>query len=58
MLKTGPGICKHSVTVSSLTLSLLSTNYGHKNYVSHDSATYIHKHSHEITFILSLFTVP
>lgn len=58
MLKTGPGIYKYSVTVSSLTLSLLSTNYGHKNYVSHNRATCIHKHSHETTFILSLLTVP
>ena len=58
MLKTGPGIYKYSIAVSSLTLSLLSTNYGHKNYVSHNRATYIHKHSREITFILSLLTVP
>ena len=58
MLQTGPGICKYSITVSSFTLSLLFTNYSHKNYVSHNSAKYIHKHSHEITFILSLLTVP
>ena len=56
MLKAGPGIYKYSIAVSSLTLSYPQIMVI-KN-VSHNRATYIHKHSREITFILSLLTVP
>ena len=40
MLKTGPGIYKYNIAVSSLTLSLLSTNYGHKKCFSQQGYIY------------------